>query len=178
MTNNILTTDLSLWTPLFTEDARRQACVQYRGRCYNCGSTAHSLRWCPAPFKSTFSLLNPEFGTRDPDGSGVRNMENTHAQLVSKCRHPRDRQDNNRHNGSCNGRPRYTQNRGHSSTYHGMTRANPPVATRNFRQRSNTPQYAPPGPNLTMRHAPTPTGLPNASNHQLAPPYEQHDPTP
>ena len=69
VTNNILNTELSLWTPLLSEDVRRQACVQYRGRCCDCGSTEHSLRWCPAPFKNTFSLLNPEFGTRDPDGS-------------------------------------------------------------------------------------------------------------
>ena len=69
VTNNIFNTELSLWTPLLPEDARRQACVQYRGRCCNCGSTEHSLRWCPSPFKNTFSLLNPEFGTRDPDGS-------------------------------------------------------------------------------------------------------------
>ena len=174
MTNNILNTDLSLWTPLLTKDARRQACVQYKGRCCSCGSAAHSLRWCPAPFKSTFSLLNRWIC--------VRNMENSHAPLASKCPHPRGRQDNNRHNGSCNDRPRYTQNRGHNSTYHGnssgMTRANPPVATRNFPQKSNTPQYAPPGPNLTMRHEPTPTGQPNASNHHLAPPYGQHNPTP
>ena len=63
VTNNIVNTDLSLWTPLLSEDARRQACVQYRGRCCNRGSTKHSLRWCPAPFKNTFSLLSPEFGT-------------------------------------------------------------------------------------------------------------------
>ena len=69
VTNNIVNTDLSLWTPLLSEDARRQACVQYKGRCCNCGSTEHSLRWCPAPFNNNFSLLNPEFGTHDPDGS-------------------------------------------------------------------------------------------------------------
>ena len=62
-------TNLSLWTPLLTEDARRNACVQYRGRCCNCGCTDHSLRWCPLPFKNVFSLLNPEFATLDPDGS-------------------------------------------------------------------------------------------------------------
>ena len=67
VTNNVVNTDLSLWTPLLSEEARRQACVQYKGRCCNCGSTEHSLRWCPAPFKNTFSLLNPEFGTHDPD---------------------------------------------------------------------------------------------------------------
>ena len=69
VTNNVVNTDLSLWTPLLSKDARRQACVQYKGRCCNCGSTEHSLRWCPAPFENTFSLLNPEFGTHNFDGS-------------------------------------------------------------------------------------------------------------
>ena len=95
---------------------------------------------------------------------------------------PRGRQGNNRHNVSGNGRPRYIQNRGRNPTYHGnssgMTRANAPVSARNLPQRSNTPQYAPPAPALTMSHAPTPTGLPNASNHQHVPPYGQHNPTP
>ena len=69
VTNIIVNTNLSLWTPLLSEDARRQACVQYRGRCCNCGSTEHSLHRCPAPFKKSLLLLNPEFGTHDPDGS-------------------------------------------------------------------------------------------------------------
>ena len=69
VTNNIVNTDLSLWTSLLSEDARRQACVQYKGRYCNCGSTEHNLRWYPAPFKNTFSLFNLEFGTQDPDGS-------------------------------------------------------------------------------------------------------------
>ena len=69
VTNSIVNTDLSLWTPLLSEAARRQACVQYKGRCCKCGSTKHSLRWCLAPFKDTFLLLNPEFGTHDPDES-------------------------------------------------------------------------------------------------------------
>ena len=56
VTNNMVNTNLSLWTPLFTEDARRQACIQYSGRCCNCGSTEHSLRWCPAPFMNVFAL--------------------------------------------------------------------------------------------------------------------------
>ena len=30
VTNNVVNTDLSLWTPLLSEDARRQACVQYK----------------------------------------------------------------------------------------------------------------------------------------------------
>ena len=39
VTNHMASTYLSLWTPLVTEDARRQACIQYSGRCCNCGST-------------------------------------------------------------------------------------------------------------------------------------------
>ena len=71
--NHILNTDLSLWTPLLSEDA---ACVQYKGRCCNCGSTEHSLRWSPAPFRNTFSLLNPVSGTHDPDGSKKKKTGN------------------------------------------------------------------------------------------------------
>ena len=69
VTNSTMRTNLSLWTPLLIEDARRNACAQYRGRCCNCGCTDHSLRWCPLPFKNVFSLLNPEFATLDSDGS-------------------------------------------------------------------------------------------------------------
>ena len=69
VTNHMANTNLTLWTPLLTEDARRQACLQYSGRCCNCGSTDHSLRWCPATFTNIFSLLNPEFATHDTDGS-------------------------------------------------------------------------------------------------------------
>ena len=39
VTNHALHTKLSLWTPLLTEVALRQACVQYSGRCCNCGSS-------------------------------------------------------------------------------------------------------------------------------------------
>ena len=56
-------------TPLLTENARRQACLQYSGRCRNCGSTEHSLRWCNAPFMNVFALINPEFTIHDADGS-------------------------------------------------------------------------------------------------------------
>ena len=69
VTNHALHTKLSLWTPLLTEGARRQACIQYSGRCCNCGSSDHSLRWCPSAFANVFSLLNPEFVTHDTDGS-------------------------------------------------------------------------------------------------------------
>ena len=69
VTNQMVNTNLSLWTPLLTDSARRQACIQYSGLCCDCGSSEHSLRWCPAPFTNTFSLLNPEFATHDADGS-------------------------------------------------------------------------------------------------------------
>ena len=69
VTNHALHTKMSLWTPLLTEAARRQACIQYSGRCCNCGSSYHSLRWCPSAFANVFSLLNPEFVTHDTDGS-------------------------------------------------------------------------------------------------------------
>ena len=75
VTNLAVNTDLSLWTPLLTEEARRQACTQYRGRCCNCGSTDHSLRWCPAPFKNVFPLFNPDFATHDPGGSTLETWE-------------------------------------------------------------------------------------------------------
>ena len=69
ITNHMINTNMSLWTPLLTADARRQACVQHSGRCCNCGSTEHSLRWCPSPFANVCSLLNPEFATHDKYGS-------------------------------------------------------------------------------------------------------------
>ena len=68
VTNHMLNTNMSLSTPLLTEDARRQACIQYSGRCCNCGSTDHSLRWCPAPLTNVFSLLNREFATHATTG--------------------------------------------------------------------------------------------------------------
>ena len=59
VTNHMLNTNISLWTPLLTEDARRQACIQYSDRCCNCGSTDHSLRWCPSPFTNIFFPSQP-----------------------------------------------------------------------------------------------------------------------
>ena len=59
VTNHMINTNMSLWTPLLTADARRQACIQHSGRCCNCGSTEHSLRWCPSPFANVFSPPQP-----------------------------------------------------------------------------------------------------------------------
>ena len=133
VTNNVINTDLSLWTPLLSEGARRQTCVQYKGRCCNCGSTKHSLRWCPAPFKNTFSLLNPEFGKRDSDGSVFETWKiRMHRWRQTS---PRGRQNNNRRNKSGNGRSRYTKNRGHNPTQGStseMSRAYVSADARNF----------------------------------------------
>ena len=107
VTNNVVNTDLSLWTPLLSKEARRQACVQYKDRCFNCGSTEHSLRWCPAPFKKTFSLLNSEFGTHNPDGSEFETWKISMRRWRQTS--PCGRQNNNRRNDSGNGRSRYTQ---------------------------------------------------------------------
>lgn len=41
--NHMVHTDLSLCIPHLTEEDRRQACVQHRGRCFNYVSTKHSL---------------------------------------------------------------------------------------------------------------------------------------
>ena len=96
VTRNVVNTDLSLWTPLLSEDARRQACVKYKGRCYNCGSTEHSLRWCSAPFKNTFSLLNSEVGRHNPDGSVFETWKIRMRRWRQTS--PRRRQNNNRRN--------------------------------------------------------------------------------
>ena len=93
VTNHMVDTNLSLWTPLLTEDARRQACVQYSGRCCNCGSTDHSLRWGPATFTNVFSLLDPEFATHDADGSMCETWK-------ERMRHWRRRGPNRRHQGN------------------------------------------------------------------------------
>ena len=180
VTNNIVNTDLSLWTPLVSEDARRQACLQYKGRCCNCGSTEHSLRWCPAPFKNTFSPLNPESGTHDPDGS-VFEIWKLHMRRWRQRGSPRGRQGNHRCNGSSNNRPHYTNNREHNPTYHGnpsgIPRAHVTADARNFSQR---PHHIPQTqtPTNTMRHGSGPTGAQPADNHQHAPPYGQHSRTP
>ena len=115
VTNSILNTDLSLWTPLISEDARRQACVQYTGRCCNCGSSEHSLRWCPAPFRNTFSLLNPEFRTHDPDGS-ISETWKLRMRRWGQQNASRGRQGNQRCNAPRSHRSRYNNNRGQNTT--------------------------------------------------------------
>ena len=180
VTNNVLNTDLSLWTPLLSEDARRQACVKYKGRCCNCGSTEHSLRWCPAPFKNTFSLLNPEFGTHDPDGSI---FETWKLRMRRWCQtSPRGRQNNNRRNDSGNGLSCFTNNRGHNPTHQGnppgMSRAHVSADARSFQPRLNTPHFTPQTPTTGIRQGPGSTGMPHVNNEQHAPPYGQHSRNP
>ena len=176
VTNNILNTDLSLWTPLLSEDARRQACIQYKGRFCNCGSTEHSLRWCPVPFRDTFSLLNPEFGTHDSDGSIFETwklrMRRWRQQNAS-----RGRQGTQRRNAPSNHRSRYNNNRGPNTTY----QSNPPGTARThvtadahyLPQRS---RHAPQTP--TMGHGSGTTGTPPANNPTHTPLHGQHHHTP
>jgi hypothetical protein len=153
VTNNVVNTDISLWTPLLSEELRRQACVQHKGRCCNCGSNEHSLRWCPAPFENIFSLLNPEFETHDPTGS-VFEMWKVRMRRWRQTS-PRGHQNNNRRNNSGNGRPRYNNHREHNAHQHGNTpvptRAYVSADARNFLLRRNTPNFTPQNPNTGMR---------------------------
>ena len=109
VTNHMINTNMSLWTPLLTADARRQACIQHSGRCCNCGSTEHSLRWCPSPFANVFSLLNPEFATHDKDGSLFESWKESMRQW-------RRRNPNRKHQG--NGRRNAPLPRDGSKTVH------------------------------------------------------------
>ena len=176
VTNHIVNTDSSLWTPLLSEEARRQACVQYKGRCCNCGSTEHSLRWCPAPFRNTFSLLNREFGTHDSHESIFETwklrMRQWRQQNAS-----RGRQGNQRRNTPSNHRSRYNNSRGQNTTY----QSNPPGTARTHvtadaRYPPQRTHHAPQTP--TMAHGPGTTGTRLANNPTHAPPHGQHNHTP
>ena len=174
VTKNILNTDLSVWTPLLSEDARRQACVQYKGRCCNCGSTEHSLRWCPAPFRYTFSLLNPEFETHDPD----RSIFETWKLRMRRWRQQnasRGRQGNQRRKTPRNHRSRYNNNRGQNTTYQsnplGTARTHVTADARYLR-----PHHAPQTP--TMGHGLGTTGTLLANNPTHTPLHGQHNHTP
>ena len=120
-----LSAPLSLWTPLLTEDARRQACIHCSGRCCNCGSTEHSLRWCPAPFTNIFPLLNPEFATHDTDGSIFETWKENMRQW--RCRNPnRKHQGNGRRNASGNNNSRSHYQGNSNSHYQGNSNGPPP----------------------------------------------------
>ena len=121
----------------FTEDARRQACAQYRGRCCNCGCTDHSLRWYPLPFKNVLSLMNPELATLDPDGSMFETWKR-------KMRNWRRKGPQRRHPG--NGKRHMSDNasaRSHSTGH-------PPAPL-------GIPAGAPPAPSATAPPAPAPS---------------------
>ena len=179
VTNNGVNTDLSLWTPLFSEDARRQACVQYKDRCCICGTTEHSLRWCLAPFKNTFSLLNLEFGTHDPDGS----VFETWKIRMRRWRQtpPCGCQNNNRRNDSGNGRSRYTNNQGHNPTQgstSGMSRTHASADAWNFQLRLKHSTFYTQIPNTGIRQGPDPSGMPHVNNQHHNPRYGQHSRNP
>ena len=74
----------------------------FSSRCCIRGSTGHSPRRCLAPFKNSFSLLNPDFATHDADGSIFETWKSK--MRFRRRRGPdRRRQDNSRRNASGNG---------------------------------------------------------------------------
>ena len=181
VTNQMVNTNLSLWTPLLTDSARRQACIQYSGRCCNCGSSEHSLRWCPAPFTNTFSLLNPEFAKHDADGS-------TFDIWKDRMRRWRRRGSNRRSQG--NGR-RHTPDNGNSQHH---SRGPPPHQQGNSSGLSHATSVAavPTNPSTpssahgpgqastapTMRHGPASSGHTNPNARRPGTFQVQPSPTP
>ena len=152
VTIHALHTKLSLWTPLLTEAARRQACIQYSGRCCNCGSSDHSLRWYPSTFAYAFSLLNLEFVTRDTDGSIFEMWK-------QKMRHWHIRGSNRRSQG--NGRRSASGNGNARPPHRGSTSA-PQSNSTGF---THTPHVAttpaqPSAPSSTPHPGPTSTAAP------------------
>ena len=171
VTNHMINTNMSLWTPLLTADARRQACIQHSGRCCNCGSTEHSLRWCSSPFANVFSLLNPEFATHDKDGSLFESWKESMRQW--RRRNPnRKRQGNGRRNASGynNSRSHYQSN----GNPHYQGNSNGPPLRTHFAAAAPqllAPSSAPgPPPALTaaplMRYGPTATGNTNPNTRR------------
>ena len=183
VTNHMTNTNMSLWTPILTADARRQACIQHSGRCCNCGSTDHSLRWCPAPFANMFSLLNPEFATHDKDGSLFESWKENMRQW--RRRNPnRKHQGNGRRNASGNNNSRYhSQSNGNS---HYQCNSNGTPSRTHFAATAPQPQApsSAPGPPPAlmaaplMRYGPTATGNPNPNARRPGTFHMLHTTTP
>ena len=171
VTNHMINTNMSLWTPLLTADARRQACIQHSGRCCNCGSTEHSLRWCPSPFANVFSLLNPEFATHDKDGSLFESWKESMRQWRRRNPH-RKHQGNGRRNASGNNNSR--SHHQSSENPHCQGNSNGPPSRTHFAAAAPqplAPSSAPgPPPALTaaplMRYGPTATGNTNPNTRR------------
>ena len=171
VTNHRINTNMSLWTPLLTADARRQACIQHSGRCCNCGSTEQSLRWCPSPFADIFSLLNPEFATHDKDGSLFESWKESMRQW--RRRNPnRKHQGNGRRNASGNNNSRSHYQSNGNPHYQGNSNG-PPLRTHFAAAAPQllAPSSAPgPPPALTaaplMRYGPTATGNTNPNTRR------------
>ena len=163
VTNHMLNTKMSLWTPLLTEDARRQACIQYSGRCCDCGSMNHSLHWCPATFANTFSLLNPEFATHDTDGSMFEMWK-------EKMRRWRHRNPNRKHQG--NGRRNASGNG--NSHYHNQQNSSAPPPVAHFAAAAPQPLAPSNAPGLApaftaaplMRYSPASSGNTNPNTRR------------
>ena len=182
VTNHALHTKLSLWTPLLTEAARRQACIQYSGRCCNCGSSDHSLRWCPSAFANVFSLLNPEFVTHDTDGSIFEMWKQKMRHWHSRGSNRRS-QGNGRRSASGNGNAR-PPHRGSISAPQGSSTGfmhTPHVATTPT-QPSAPPSTPHPGPTSTaapaIRYGPAYSNNTNPNARQPDTFVVQPNPTP
>ena len=147
VTNHMIHTNLSLWTPLLTEEARRRACIQHRGHCCNCG--------CPAPFQHVFSLLNPKFTTHDTGGSKFETWK-------TRMRNWRRKGPQHRHQG--NGRrhtPRNSTSRPHKTGHS-------PAPQGNTAGAMTAPNVvAPPAPPLAPSNAPTPAPAPPTMRYGL-----------
>ena len=182
VTNHALHTKLSLWTPLLTEVAHRQACIQYSGRCCNCDSSDHSLRWCPSAFANVFSLLNHDFSTHDTDGSIFEMWKQKMRRWHSRGSNRRPQGNGRRSaSGNGNGRPPH---RGSTSAPQGNSTGfthTPHVATTPAQPSapSSTPQ---PGPTSTaapaIRYGPAYSNNINPNARQPGTFVVQPNPTP
>ena len=179
VTNNMVNTNMSLKTPLLTEDARCQACIQYSGRCCNCGSTEHSLRWCPASLVNVFSHLNPEFATHNVVGSIFKTWKEKMRRWRRRgpnCRH----QGNGRRHASGNGNPR-SHNRESTSASQGNSGITHATNVAAAPAQPLAPSSAPgPAPiaDPTMRYGSSFTGNTNPNARQPGTFQVQPAPTP
>lgn len=72
MMDHMINTELSLWITSFTEEARRQVCVQNSTRFCFVTRLHNVFEGALASFKDVFNLLNLKFAADDPDGSVLR----------------------------------------------------------------------------------------------------------
>ena len=118
VTNIIVRADLSLRTILFSEDARRQGCINYRGTVIIAALPNTVSAGPQPPIKIHFRSTTPNSECTSQMDLCLRQGKYTCVAGAKMAPH-RGRQGNNRCNGSGNGRSHYTNNRVHNSTYQG-----------------------------------------------------------